>query len=86
MGRSTFIWRHGVFGWGIPAAVLTVVYKLIQEQGFVWSLVMSERLRNGIGVAMVVFPACGWQLGRWQWKMGEAEYERVRRSVERGDG
>jgi len=77
MGRSTFVWRHGVVGWGIPAALLTVVYKLIQEQGLVWSMAMSDRLRNGIGVAMIVFPMCGWLLGRWLWKTGEANYARM---------
>ena len=83
MGRQTFIWRHGVVGWGIPVALLTVVYKLIKEQGFVWSLVMSDDLRMGIGVAIIVFPACGYLFGRWMWATGEANYDRLKREEER---
>src|SRR5688500_6855456 len=30
-GRSAFVWRNGVVGWGLPAAVVTAAYKVIQE-------------------------------------------------------
>src|SRR5687768_5737341 len=60
MGRSTFIWRRGVFGWGIPVALLTIAYQVVQEQGFVWRLVMTQHLKTGIAIAMLVFPLCGY--------------------------
>ena len=42
-GRTHFLWRNGVLGWGLPAALLTAVYKVIQEQG----LVLSPTLFDG---------------------------------------
>lgn len=79
MGRSVFIWRRGVFGWGVPAALLTIAYQIVQEQGFVWSLVMSQDLRTGIAIAAVVFPLCGYLFGRWLWTVGEENYARMTR-------
>ena len=77
MGRTTFIWRRGVFGWGIPVALLTIAYQVVQEQGFVWRLVMTQHLRVGIGVTMLVFPLCGYLFGRYLWTAGEENYERM---------
>ena len=77
MGRSTFIWRRGVFGWGIPVALVTIAYQVVQEQGFVWRLVMTQHLKTGIGVAMLVFPLCGYLFGRYLWTTSEENYERM---------
>ncbi len=77
MGRSLFIWRRGVFGWGIPIALVTIAYQVVQEQGFVWRLVMTQHLKTGIGVAMLVFPLCGYLFGRWLWTTSEENYARM---------
>jgi hypothetical protein len=77
MGRSTFIWRRGVFGWGIPVALITIAYQVVQEQGFVWRLVMTQHLKTGIAIAMLVFPLCGYLFGRYLWTTGEENYERM---------
>jgi hypothetical protein len=77
MGRTMFIWRRGVFGWGIPVALLTIAYQIVQEQGFVWRLVMTQDLRSGIAVAALVFPLCGYLFGRWLWTTGEENYQRM---------
>jgi len=77
MGRTTFIWRRGVFGWGVPVALVTIAYQVVQEQGFVWRLVMTQHLKTGIGVAMLVFPLCGYLFARWLWTAGEDNYQRT---------
>jgi len=77
MGRSTFIWRRGVFGWGIPVALVTIAYQVVQEQGFVWRLVMTQHLKTGIGVAILVSPLCGYLFGRYLWTTSEETYERM---------
>jgi hypothetical protein len=77
LGRSTFIWRRGVFGWGIPVALVTIAYQVVQEQGFVWRLVLTQHLKTGIAIAMLVFPLCGYLFGRYLWTAGEENYERV---------
>ncbi len=84
-GRTSFILRRGVLSWGIPAALLTVFYKVVQEQGLVWSPQLTESLRTAIVVAVIVFPLCGWLFGRWLWDTGETRYRaRVRGETEDG--
>jgi hypothetical protein len=77
MGRTTFIWRRDVFGWGIPVALVTIAYQIVQEQGFVRRLVMTQHLKLGIGLTMLVFPLCGYLFGRYLWTTGEENYERM---------
>jgi hypothetical protein len=82
MGRTTFIWRRGVFGWAIPIALMTIGYQIVQEQGFVRRLVMTQHLKTGIALTMVVFPLCGYLFGRYLWTIGEENYERMREAEE----
>ena len=77
MGRTTFIWRRGVFGWGIPVALVTIAYQVVQEQGFVWRLVMTQHLKTGIAIAVLVFPLCGYLFARYLWTAGEENYQRM---------
>jgi hypothetical protein len=87
MGRTRFIVRRGVVTWGIPMAILTVLYKVVQEQGFVASPRLTATLRSAMVVAFVVFPLCGWLFGRWLWQTGEERYEaKVRDSVDERPG
>lgn len=74
-GRTRFILRRGVFTWGIPMAILTVLYKVVQEQGFVASPRMTATIRSAMVIAFVVFPLCGWLFGRWLWQTGEEQYD-----------
>lgn len=74
-GRARFIFRRGVLGWGIPAAFLTIFYKVIQEQGLVWSPRLTDSLRTAVVVAIIVFPFGGWLFGRWLWDTGETRYK-----------
>lgn len=76
-GRTNFVWRNGVMGWGLPAAVLTIAYKFVQEHGFVLSSTLSHDLRIGIALALIVFPFCGYLLGGRLWDVGEANYHRM---------
>jgi hypothetical protein len=73
-GRTDFIVRRGVVGWGLPAAVLTIIYKVVKEQGFVATPQLTQGLRTAIVLALIVFPLCGWIFGRWLWTTGEARY------------
>lgn len=77
-GRTAFVWRNGVLGWGLPAAVLTGLYKLIQDQGLVLSPTLTPTLRNALVLIVVVFPVLGWLFGGWLWERGEERYARLR--------
>jgi hypothetical protein len=81
LGRTRFILRRGVLGWGIPAAFLTILYKVVQEQGLVWTPRLTESVRTAVVVAILVFPLGGWLFGRWLWDTGETRY----RARMRGD-
>lgn len=78
-GRTAFIWRYGVAMWGIPAAVITILYKIQQELGLSLAslaLPFPHKLRLAIGISMVFFPILGHVFGRQLWDRGEADYQR----------
>lgn len=82
LGRTGFILRRGVMTYGLPAAVLVILYKIGQEQGFSRTPALTSDLREAIVVAIVVFPLCGWLFGRWLWDTGEARYKALNRDSE----
>ena len=77
-GRSYFIWRNGVVGWGLPAALVTAIYKVIEQQGLVWPPALSRDLQSAFVLIAVVFPVLGYVFGSWLWTQGEAQYRRLR--------
>lgn len=80
MGRRAFVWRYGVLGWGLPAALLTIAYAFIKEQGFRWSAdAASSTLRLGIVITLVLFPALGHTFGARLWETREREREERRK-------
>ena len=76
-GRSAFVWRNGVVGWGLPAALVTGAYKVIQEQGLGWPPELTDGLRTALVLIALVFPALGYILGGWLWAQGEARHARL---------
>ena len=76
-GRASFVWRYGVLGWGLPAALITVAYSVIKEHGLAWEGPFTTKLRVGIALSMIVFPSIGHLLGRRMWESGEARYQRL---------
>ena len=83
-GRSHFIWRSGVVGWGLPAALLTGFYKVFQEQGLAWPHDLSPHLRVALGLIGVACPVLGYILGAWLWDQGEANHARLIRERDGG--
>ena len=83
-GRSAFVWRHGVVGWGFPAAVVTAAYKVIERLGLGWPSELPPDLHVPLALIACVFPALGWMLGGWLWTQGEARHRVLLH--ERGEG
>lgn len=83
-GRSAFVWRNGVVGWGLPAAIVTALYKVIDAQGLAWPVTLSPALRHALVLIALVFPALGYVFGGWLWTQGEARYARLRRELGHG--
>ena len=80
MGRGAFVWRYGVLGWGLPAALLTIAYAFIKEQGFSWSAgAASGKLRVGIVITLVLFPVLGHAFGGRLWEARERKRQERRK-------
>lgn len=59
LGRSKFIWRYGVLGWGLSTAILFSLVMGYTEgwDGFVFKLIP----------ALVLFPIGGYAWGHFMW-------------------
>lgn len=81
-GRTSFVWRNGVLTWGLPAAALTIAYKVFQELGALDAATLTARfspeLRIAIALCLVFFPALGHLLGQRLWIAGEERYDRMK--------
>jgi hypothetical protein len=73
-GRNHFVWRRGVVGWGAPAALMTIAYKLWQLHVAGATLALTPQVRDMLVLIVVAFPLFGYALGRWLWTREEAEY------------
>lgn len=73
MGRSRYIWRHGVWGWGLVVGLFWAV-AMAAVQGW-------DRLPILIPVSLIAFPIGGYFFGAWTWKMTEAKYQRANREI-----
>lgn len=83
-GRSAFVWRQGVVGWGLPAALVTGAYKVIERLGLGWPDALPPDLHLPLALIALVFPGLGWVLGGWLWTQGEVRHRQLLR--ERGEG
>jgi hypothetical protein len=69
LGRTQFVLRYGVLGWGVPTAIL---FSLIQSyrfgsDGFLFQLVP----------ALILFPIGGIFFGRFVWRMLENKHAKA---------
>ena len=72
MGRTRYIWLHGVLGWG-----LTV--------GVVWAVIMAasrgwDRLPILLALAVIGFPIGGYFFGVVTWKTSEKQFAEATRN------
>lgn len=73
MGRSRYVWRFWVLGWGIGTGVL-------------WSILMAfdkgwNQLPMFLGLGLIDFPIAGYFLGKLMWKWSERSFEKVNQAV-----
>ncbi len=69
IGRSRFIWRFGVFAWGVPV-------------GVIWAIAMAamrgwDQLPIFLPFALIGFPIGGYVFGVWIWKISESKYQKA---------
>jgi hypothetical protein len=73
-GRSSFVWRYGVFGWGAPCGIVSVFYHVLKERGFVWPI-HFEHLWLGVIGLVVASGATGYLLAAGLWDACEASFD-----------
>lgn len=69
VGRSAFVWRYGVFGWGISTAILFAGLECSHNG---WQAGLTQ-----LPIALVVFPLCGVVWGRLMWRFFEWQHRRM---------
>jgi hypothetical protein len=76
-GRSAFVWRYGVVGWGLPAGLLAAVYHVARAGalGGSWSPAAIRPLWGSIAGLLVVCGVVGYLLGAWLWDYCEAKFK-----------
>ena len=68
-GRTAYVLKYGVIGWGIPTAVMfSIVLAAIQGWDRIWILLV---------VSLIFFPIGGIAFGILTWKASEAKYQKA---------
>jgi hypothetical protein len=63
LGRSQYVVRYGVLGWGVPTGIL---FSLIQGYRFGWDGFLFQLIP-----ALIIFPLGGILFGRIMWRLLE---------------
>lgn len=69
-GRSSYVWRYGVFGWGFSTALFWILW-MGWSQGW-------DRLPYLVVTALVLFPLSGYVWGIFMWRKIETQYKAER--------
>ena len=69
LGRTQYVVRYGVLGWGVPTAI---VFSLIQSYRSGW-----DTLPFHLIPALIIFPLAGIAFGRCMWKMRENKHAKL---------
>jgi hypothetical protein len=78
MGRTAFVWRYGVVGWGLPCGGLSAAYHVIRaralDPALPWSAAAIRPLLGSIVGLMVVVGVVAYLFGAWLWDFCEARF------------
>jgi len=69
LGRTRYVLRHGVLGWGVPAAIL---FSLIQAYQFGWDGFLFQLV-----AALILFAIGGIFYGRCMWEILENKHAKA---------
>ncbi len=69
LGRSQYVLRVGVLGWGVPTAML---FSLIEGYRLGWDQFVFQLVP-----ALVIFPVAGIFFGRAMWRMLEKKRAKI---------
>ncbi len=76
VGRTAFVWRYGVAGWGVPAGTVTSCYHVIHAHtpGAAWSIAGLRPLWQSIAGLMIACGVVGYLFGAWLWDACETHF------------
>ncbi len=77
-GRTAFIWRYGVIGWGLPVGAASAAYHLFRAHAsdptVAWTAASIRPLWGSIAGLLVVCGVVGYVFGAWLWDYCEARF------------
>jgi hypothetical protein len=78
VGRSAFIWRYGVVGWGLPVGAVSAFYHAARVHGTdpaaAWTAASVRPLWGSAAGLIGVCGVVGYLLGAWLWDVCEARF------------
>lgn len=73
-GKMHFIITKGMFGWGIPTAILFFIVTSLLDYGFNIDTYLNFELLKDLLISLVIFPLCGIICGWSLWKLLETKH------------
>ena len=76
VGRSAFVWRYGIVGWGLPAGAVSAAVHIVRVHGSnsPWTLEAVRPLWGSVAGLLCVCAVVGYLLGSWLWDFCEARF------------
>jgi hypothetical protein len=75
-GRSAFVWRYGIVGWGLPAGAVSAFVHVVRVHGSgpPWTMEAVRPLWGSVAGLISVSAVVGYLLGSWLWDFCEARF------------
>jgi hypothetical protein len=78
-GRSSFVWRYGVIGWGLPAGLFAAGYHILRLRAASpnpgpLSLAALRPQWESLAGLIIVSCVVGYLLGAWLWDFCESRF------------
>ncbi len=77
-GRSAFVWRYGIIGWGLPVGAVSAFYHVVRVHGYgpraPWTAAAVRPLWGSVAGLVCVCAVVGYLLGAWLWDFCEARF------------
>jgi hypothetical protein len=75
-GRSAFVWRYGIVGWGLPAGAASAFVHVMRVHGSgpPWTVAAVRPLWGSVAGLICVSAVAGYLFGAWLWDFCEARF------------
>ncbi|RXJ02531.1 hypothetical protein DS745_06045 [Anaerobacillus alkaliphilus] len=74
-GQLHFIIKQGIFGWGLPVAILVFFLTKLFEYGLEFTMYFNGEWIKDLLTNILFFQVGGIFFGWWMWKIGESKHQ-----------